>query len=240
MHPVIAEFSIFGMVRPLTSYGLCAIFGILAALWVIRCLAPRRNLPPMTCVLGGLLGISVGILGAKLAYIAVSIPKIAGEGIGVLLGSGGLVFYGGLAAGVLGTVFFIRSQAIDFGAFADVAAPALALGHGAGRVGCFLFGCCYGRPTEMPWGVVYPPSPFFEGPTGIPLHPVQLYEAALEFVLFAVLSLFLCSRRGEKATRGAVFSVWCGCYGVFRLVMEFFFRGDDRGVGTEIFPPSAW
>ena len=248
MHPIIAQFTIAGVTRPLTSYGLFAILGILSALAAVAALAPSRRIRRDEAVSAAVIGVCAGLVGAKLLFLAVSLPDILARGLASHLENGGLVFYGGVAAGIPAAFFWLRHRQIAFWDFADVASPALALGHAFGRVGCFLFGCCYGRPTNLPWGVVYPPSPFFAGQAGVPLHPVQLYEGAFELALAAVTALLLvrsgsAHRAGDEKTRfgsGAVFAVWGICYGAFRLSSELFFRGDDRGFGTEFCPPGAW
>lgn len=250
MHPIIAQFTIGGVTRPLTSYGLFAILGILAALAAVAALAPARRIVREEALSAAVLGICAGLVGAKLLFLAVSLPDILKDGLGPHLGNGGLVFYGGVAAGIPAAFLWLRHRRIPFWDFADAAAPALALGHAFGRVGCFLFGCCYGRPTDLPWGVTYPATLFFAGPPGVPLHPVQLYEAAFELFMAAVTALLLV-RTGPRSSgpggtgeprweSGTVFAVWGLGYGLFRLAAELSWRGDDRGVGTGFCPPGAW
>ena len=119
-----------------------------------------------------------------------------------------------------------RGYALDV---LDSLVPGLALAHALGRVGCFLGGCCFGRVTTSPLGVVFPegslaerlyPDPLAEG--SLPVLPTQLLEAGLELLLFAVLILL--SRR----TRRYNTAIWAISYAVCRFVLEFF-RGDDRG-----------
>jgi len=107
---------------------------------------------------------------------------------------------------------------------ADLMGPALALGHGFGRIGCFAAGCCYGRECSLPWGVAFN-DPKAEQITGIPLgierHPVQLYEAILNFLNFMVLFLILRKKRFD----GQVFVFYIMNYSVIRFFTEYF-RGD--------------
>ena len=238
MWPIVAELEIAGLSRPLTSYGLCAILGILLGGALIGFLARRRGFPLFEALAACALGVGFGLLGAKLLFLAVSIPRIAVEGIGPFIESGGFVFYGGLIAGSAAVIAYLRLLHLPALDFADVVAPGLALGHAIGRVGCFLMGCCHGRATELPLGVRFPRTPFFAGPTDTPLHPVQLYEAAFELALTGLL-LRLCLRRGTRLFSGGVFALWCAGYGCFRLIAELFWRGDDRGIGTQVLPPSA-
>lgn len=93
--------------------------------------------------------------------------------------------------------------------------PAIVLAHGFGRVGCFCGGCCYGKETESIFGVQFP---HLENP----VYPTQLYEAAFEFVLFALMMIFY------KKWRTHFLEIYCFSYGVFRFALEFL-RGDNRG-----------
>ena len=111
---------------------------------------------------------------------------------------------------------------------ADLVAPALALGHGFGRIGCFMAGCCYGKECALPWGATFH-SEYAHSLTGIPLnetlHPVQLYESVLNFLNFLVLFTLL--RR--KKYDGQVFPFYIINYSVIRYFTEFF-RGDHESV----------
>jgi phosphatidylglycerol---prolipoprotein diacylglyceryl transferase len=106
--------------------------------------------------------------------------------------------------------------------YLDILATAGALGHGIGRIGCFLAGCCYGTPTDSLLGVTYTASGIM-APRGIPSHPTQLYEAAGEFVLFGVLW----AMRSRSRFGGQRFLVYVAGYAALRFVVEFF-RGDAQ------------
>jgi phosphatidylglycerol:prolipoprotein diacylglycerol transferase len=97
-------------------------------------------------------------------------------------------------------------------------APGIALGHMFGRLGCFLNGCCYGSPSSLPWAVCYPAD---HDTHGVPVHPTQLYEAALNLALAVGLDRFFYHKRFE----GQIFAAYMICYGTLRMVVEFF-RGD--------------
>ena len=110
----------------------------------------------------------------------------------------------------------------------DVFAPGIALGHVVGRLGCLFAGCCFGKPTTMPWGITFHDK-FAEqnaGTTlGIPLHPTQLYEAGAELLILAVLLL---TERKGRPFPGRTFWSYMFLYGVSRFAIEFY-RGDSRG-----------
>lgn len=143
-----------------------------------------------------------------------------------LLQAGG-VFYGGLIAGVLVGLWYMRRSQMPLWKTADILAPSIALAHAFGRVGCFAAGCCYGIPTDAPWGVTFTDT--YSGtlvgvPLNIALHPTQIYSALGNLVLFGAL-LWLYKRRQFD---GQVFWAYVLSYGVFRFVVEFW-RGDPRG-----------
>jgi phosphatidylglycerol:prolipoprotein diacylglycerol transferase len=138
-------------------------------------------------------------------------------------------FYGGFIGGVAASaLFFRRHQTIRFWLVADLAAPAIALGQAIGRVGCFMSGDDYGRPTTVPWGVTFtnPDAARIGGaPLGMRLHPVQLYESVVCALLFLILSSL--ARRQHR--EGDVILFYTMLYAAARFVLEFY-RGDaDRG-----------
>jgi len=110
----------------------------------------------------------------------------------------------------------------------DVFAPGIALGHVTGRLGCFAAGCCYGRPTTLPWGITFhnPLAAANVGtPLGIALHPTQLYEAGAELL---ILLLLLGTERRGRPFAGRTFWLYMLLYAISRYVIEFY-RGDPRG-----------
>jgi phosphatidylglycerol:prolipoprotein diacylglycerol transferase len=110
---------------------------------------------------------------------------------------------------------------------ADVFAPAIALGHGIGRLGCFTAGCCWGIECQRPWAVTFtnPAANELVGvPLGRPLHPTQLYEAFAEFCIFGILYW----RSGQPHRKGAIISLYLMLYSSARFVVEFF-RFHEQG-----------
>jgi phosphatidylglycerol:prolipoprotein diacylglycerol transferase len=138
-------------------------------------------------------------------------------------------FYGGfLGALAACAIFFQRDRRLDFWRAADLCAPAIALGQAIGRVGCFMAGDDYGRPTNVAWAVTFtdPEAAAIGGvPLNVPLHPVQLYESIACFALFLLL---LALRRRRRQPGDMILTYTIG-YAMARFVLEFF-RGDaDRG-----------
>jgi phosphatidylglycerol:prolipoprotein diacylglycerol transferase len=104
----------------------------------------------------------------------------------------------------------------------------VALGHAIGRLGCFSSGCCWGKPTALPWGVTFT-DPYahemFGVPLGVPLHPTQLYEAAAEALIFT----FLMRRWKKRAFDGQIVALYLALYGAARLLIELVRDDPDRG-----------
>lgn len=162
-------------------------------------------------------------------------PLLGGAAAGVgaiarlgfsLLRAGG-VFYGGFVVALLVALWYIRRFRLPSWKFADSVAPAIALSHAVGRLGCLAAGCCYGMPTDMPWGITFTDT--YSGtlvgvPLEIALHPTQLYGALANLALFAGLVWFYRRKRFD----GQVFWVYVLAYSALRFVIEFF-RGDPRG-----------
>jgi phosphatidylglycerol:prolipoprotein diacylglycerol transferase len=143
---------------------------------------------------------------------------------------GGLVFSGGLVAVVLVMIWYLRRHRLSFRPMGDLCAPGIAIGQAIGRLGCFMAGCCYGRPTDLPWAVTFT-HPQSLAPLNTPLHPTQLYSAFSGFIIFLVL-MFL---NAKKQFQGQVFIWFLILHSTARLFMERF-RGDERGLiaGTEM------
>ncbi len=109
-------------------------------------------------------------------------------------------FYGGLLGAILTIVLYARFQHLPLLAVLDIAAAALPLSHAIGRLGCFAAGCCFGKPTSLPWGVTFTDEAAARlsgTPLHISLHPTQLYEAAAEFFNFLLLVWLASARAGE-------------------------------------------
>lgn len=132
-------------------------------------------------------------------------------------------FYGGMLFGCVTWAAMLslrRHRTQPVAVWFDALAPCIAVGHAIGRIGCFLGGCCYGLPTDLPVGVVFPEgSPPYAEYGSLPLHPTQLYEAA-----FLLLVFFLLMTMPQKGA----FSRYLILYGAGRFLIEFL-RADDRG-----------
>ncbi|MEW5899879.1 MAG: prolipoprotein diacylglyceryl transferase, partial [Acidobacteriota bacterium] len=195
---------------PLTihTYGLLMAVGVAFALWFVYAQAKRRGLDASAIVDAGFYIILISLLGAKLILLLGNFSyyrQYPGELLS-LARSGG-VFQGGLAFGVLFALWYFRRRRLPTWKVSDLAGPALALGHGFGRIGCFMAGCCYGREYKGALGVTFH-SEYAHELTGVPLsqpvYPVQLFEAMLNFANFLILFVIL----RKKSFEGQVFSLY--------------------------------
>jgi len=138
--------------------------------------------------------------------------------------STGVTFYGGFLVALLILIVFIRHYRLDFWELSDILALPTAFGLGLTRVGCFFAGCCWGRPTDLPWAVTFTHPEALTGIKHLPLHPVQLYHSAANFMIFG--ALYLVCFRWRSRPRGVVFVLFLILYAVGRFFTEYF-RGDD-------------
>jgi phosphatidylglycerol:prolipoprotein diacylglycerol transferase len=219
---------------PLTlySYGIMMALGVALGLWFLYVQGKRQGLPGPRVLDAAFYILLVSILGAKLILLFSDFRRYTGNPRELLnLARSGGVFQGGLIFGVLFALWYFRKHKLPTWKMSDLVAPALALGHGFGRIGCFLAGCCYGRTCELPWGVTFTNTA--RDLTGVDAefigksiehpdrHPVQLYESLLNFANFLVL--FVVLRR--KKFDGQVFSLYIMNYSIIRFFTEYF-RGD--------------
>ena len=214
---------------PITSYGLWLAVGMLLALFAASRLAARDGLPRERIYDLGLWTLIGGLLGSKILMFFVE------DNVQIFsldfLRSGG-VFYGGLIGGFLAVVVIVKYYKLPFWKTADAFAPAVALGQAFGRQGCFAAGCCWGKPTDLFWGVHFTEAghdytgvPMY-GPEGLDayLHPTQLIES---FTMFAVFGLLVWMHRRKKFD-GQVLIAYGIIYSIFRFSIEFI-RDDPRG-----------
>jgi len=131
---------------------------------------------------------------------------------------GGLVYYGGLIGATVPTSIYAWRKKLPLWKIADALAPSIALGYVPGRIGCLMNGCCYGRPTDLPWAIHFPAD---HETQGIGVHPTQIYDSLLSLVLYLTLAWLY--RR--KKFDGQVFAAYLVGYAVTRSFVEMF-RGD--------------
>ncbi|MDP9171454.1 MAG: prolipoprotein diacylglyceryl transferase [Acidobacteriota bacterium] len=202
------------------SYGVLVALAFLAALGLASKFAKQRGLNSEKVLNLGVYCALIGMLGAKVLMIALD-PDYREHPMEIFslatLQSAG-IFFGGLIAALVFAFYYMRAQGLPVLTTSDVFAPGLALGHGIGRLGCFAAGCCWGRPTHLPWAVTFNNPEATTGvPLGIPLHPTQLYEAFAEGII--CLILIACLHR--KHRDGSVIGLYLMLYGAVRFGVEF-------------------
>jgi phosphatidylglycerol:prolipoprotein diacylglycerol transferase len=204
----------------LPSYGVLVALAFLVALWMSSHFARQRGLSNEKVVNLGVYCALAGMLGAKLLMIALD-PDLRTHmseifSLATLQSAG--IFFGGFVLALVFAYFYMRRQNLPVLATSDVFAPGLALGHGIGRLGCFAAGCCWGKPTRLPWAVTFRNINATTGvPLGIPLHPTQLYEAFAEAIICLILVFQL--RRPHRD--GQVIGLYGLLYGAVRFGVEF-------------------
>lgn len=201
------------------GYGLMIAVGILAAWLTAEYRGKRRGLN--TDRIWGLIICAAvfGILGAKLLYYILEIPKIIRDPSILLDFSNGFVVYGGIIVGLFAGWVYCRHYQISFAQYIDIVLPSVALGQAFGRIGCFLAGCCYGRQVDCPISIVFTHSDF--APNGVPLLPSQLISSALDFLHFLILVRIA----GRPHKDGSITLFYLLFYSIGRFLVEFV-RGD--------------
>jgi phosphatidylglycerol---prolipoprotein diacylglyceryl transferase len=194
-----------------SSFGVLVALGVLLALYVFRRELRRSGLDEHAGTDAAVIGVVAGLLGAKLLFVAEHTAEPLAD---TLLARGGMSWFGGFVGGVLGGSLALLRKRVPFLEALSAASPALAAGQAVGRIGCFLVGDDYGRPSTLPWAVAFP-----EGlpPTTVPVHPTQIYEAAG----LALLAWALVRWRRSGPPPARVLGVYLIGAGALRFAIEF-------------------
>ena len=213
---------------PINTYGVFLALAFLCAILITVTLAARDGLPRDKIYDLSLWMLLASLIGSKILMFLTE-PEYRDHPLQLIsldfLRSGG-VFYGGLIGGVLTGYFLLRRYKLPWWKTADACAPGIAIGNFFGRQGCFAAGCCWGKPTSLPWGVKF--TELGHEITGVPtdtyLHPTQFYESfSMLIVFFSLLWL-----HKHKRFSGQVFLLYVLLYSVIRFLIEFV-RDDPRG-----------
>ncbi|MEM6897036.1 MAG: prolipoprotein diacylglyceryl transferase [Pseudomonadota bacterium] len=252
--PEIVSVDLFGRTFALRWYAMAYIAGILIAWWmavrVVKNAALWAGHPPATAEQVGdlITWVIIGIIvGGRLGFVLFYEPAyyFANPLEIPAIWQGGMAFHGGFLGVTVAAVLYCRGQGIDMLRMADVMAyttpPALALG----RVANFINAELWGRPTDAPWGVIFPSALAQEcpGPVGIvdglcARHPSQLYEAVLEGVLLGLVLVWVVYRHRAFLRPGRVLGLFLAGYGTGRFVVEFFRQADPQFITPE--NPLGW
>ena len=250
MYPVIFNlpnwFPLLGG-EAITSFGVFMLFAFLTGGYVIRAGMRRIGEDPDKAWDLVFMGVIGGIAGAKLYYILLNYERLTTDPGALILSRGGLVWYGGFLLATALVVWEIRRQKMSLPKMADIIAPALALAYAVGRMGCFLVGDDWGRPTDSWLGIAFPrgtpatsvinierlgiavdPELIEKYGQIVPVHPTQLYEVGLSTLIF----FFLWKMRGDARASGWIFMLWLALAGAERFAVEFLRAKDDRFFGV--------
>jgi phosphatidylglycerol:prolipoprotein diacylglycerol transferase len=202
----------------LRTYGLMLAVAFLIGTWVGTREARRLGLDEDKILTVILVALVSSIFGARLLYVLEHIDEYRRAWPSVLaVWQGGLTLYGGIVGGTVGGLWMAKRAGLPMWRVADALAPSIALGTVFGRIGCFLNGCCYGKPTQLPWGVVYPKDSFPSLEFGsVPIHPSQLYFSAAGLVLFVILWAI----RKRTTVPGHLFWLFVIMYALVRIPLD--------------------
>ncbi|MES2625119.1 MAG: prolipoprotein diacylglyceryl transferase [Pseudomonadota bacterium] len=226
IHPVAFSLGPF----PIRWYALTYLTGFAAAWWLGNKRADRpgsgwTRQQVADLITNGMLGV---ILGGRIGYVLFYdfADFLADPTMLVKVWQGGMSFHGGFLGVVIAMVLFARSVGKSAYEVLDFVAPLCPIGLGAGRIGNFINGELWGRATDVPWSMIFPGDPL-----GVPRHPSQLYQFALEGVVLFIILWWYSSKPRPRFAVAAMFSVG---YGVFRFIVEFF-REPDSSLGFVAF-----
>jgi phosphatidylglycerol---prolipoprotein diacylglyceryl transferase len=224
MYPVLFRIGNF----PINTYGVFLALAFFCAILITVKLAERDGLPRQKIYDLSLWMLLASLIGSKILMFFTE-PEYRDHPLQLLsldfLRSGG-VFYGGLLGAVLTGYFLMRRYKLPWWKTADVCAPGIAIGNFFGRQGCFAAGCCWGKPTNLPWGVRFTElgHEITGVPIDVPLHPTQLYESFSMLIVF----FFLLWLHKHRRFSGQVILFYALLYSIIRFAIEFV-RDDPRG-----------
>ena len=203
-----------------TTFGVMVAIGALVGLWIFGRELARSGLPASAgdAAMAGVFG---GLVGAKLLWVAEHVGQEPFRDL--LFSRGGMSWFGGLVGGVGTAVIVMKWQRLPLIATLAAATPALAIGHAIGRIGCFLVGDDYGRPSDLPWAVAFPRG---LPPTDVRVHPTQLYEMAALFIVGWLLIRW----RRQGMPDAIVLGRYLVLVGSIRFAIEFI-RVNERILG---------
>lgn len=204
------------------GYGVMIAIGIICAVFLLSKRANQRHYNIDSVSNMAIIAIICGILGGKILFLLTEIKNIPSDPSILKDIKEGFVIYGAILGGALGVYFYSRKKSWNVLDVFDLVIPTVALAQGFGRIGCFLAGCCYGRPTNSIWGIKFKNSLF--APSDVYLIPTQLYSSLFDFLLCAFLLWY--DKKNNK--EGKVLGMYFLLYGIGRFLIEFL-RNDPRG-----------
>lgn len=222
MHPILLELNLGFIKIPLHTYGLMIAIGFLLAISTVRKIAAKNKINPDLVSDLSFWLLLYGFIGARLLFVITRFDYFLENPLDILrVWEGGLVFFGGLISATAYAAYFFKKHQLSSWKMIDVLSPGVVLAHAFGRIGCLGAGCCYGRPTNVPWAIKLDSDLVDVGFRGVPLHPTQIYESVSLFILFAGMMYV----GKHKKFDGQVGLTYFMIYPIVRSVIEVF-RGD--------------
>jgi phosphatidylglycerol---prolipoprotein diacylglyceryl transferase len=207
---------IFGLIK---SYGLLLSISFMVGIWLCIIRGRTRGFAAETIIDFSFTVFVSALVGVRLFFVLTHWSTFDPWYEIFFIWQGGLTLYGGIIMATLTVWYFCRRRGIAFLSMADIMAPSVILGIGITRLGCFLNGCCFGRPTDLPFGIAFPLTCSAGRMTGgAHLHPTQLYSSFLGFFIFALLLFW---ERFDKR-RGGTFARFLMFYGLARFTVDVF------------------
>ena len=224
MHPTLIDIGWF----QIRSYGFMLAVSFLLGIYLAGYRARRYGVKPQYILDLSVFIIIAAVVGSRLLYVIFHLGEYDSPLEFFALWQGGATFYGGMILAIVVSYGYVKRKGLSFLQVADIMAPSVALGLIFTRVGCFLSGCCYGKPTTLPWGVEFPLGSTAAtsaaraaaelGLDSVALHPAQLYSSLNGLIIVVLLLVF--ERRLLK--RGAMFGALLVLYGMARFGVDFF------------------
>lgn len=214
MHPILLKVGIFNIY----SYGVLVALGFGMATFLAYRRAPAFGLDAGKVIDMAIIVLITGIAGARALYVALNFSHYAASPLEIFdLSKGGLIWYGGLVLGVISLAVFVKRSGMDFWDVGDLMVPYTALAQAAGRIGCFLNGCCFGveATPDYVFGVVFPGDDIIR-------HPTQVYSSLGMILIYCILRIW----QERRHFKGEIFLAYVLLYSASRFLMEFL-RGDN-------------
>ena len=223
MHSILFKIGRF----ELHSYGVLLALAFLTGIYIGIKRGEKEGIDPNIIMNISMLIMISSLIGSRILYVIFHLSEFRGRYLDIInpfqsdgnIGIAGLTMLGGIIAAIITVFFYVMIKKIPFLKIADILSPSVAVGTGITRIGCFFNGCCYGEPTSMPWGMIFPP----ESPAGyhfynVHIHPAQLYASLGGFVIFIILLSLVKYKRFD----GFIFFCFLILYAIDRFIIDFF------------------
>jgi phosphatidylglycerol:prolipoprotein diacylglycerol transferase len=224
MHPILIDLGRF----QIRAYGFMLAVSFLLGIWFAGRRAKKFGVDPQKILDLSVIIILAAVVGSRLLYVVFHLGQYSNPLEMFALWQGGATFYGGFLLAMAASYWWVQKNNLNFLTVADILSPSIALGLVFTRVGCLMSGCCFGKPTDHAWGLVFPP----DSPAGaaaalaasrmgldrVALHPTQVYASLKGLVIF----ILLMTLQPVLRKRGATFGLFLVLYGIGRFTIDFF------------------